>query len=222
MIRGGWAGSFAEMETIVSTLNTPLSRYAELRRELRALVEDWIASGPNMIILSQRLDPKLRKRIFARTASQPAPMPGPNIQVTWLARPKGYNENRQKDRAIACFMELIRNPYAQRLGGPCKRCGAYYLKKTRAQKTFCSRNCSSSFTAISSTKNARAAERQRKLKTVRSALKHLPKFPRPGRDWKRWIAEKAKVSLHWLTRAINQGEIDVPKDLVGFSRRNVN
>jgi hypothetical protein len=45
-----------------------------------------------------------------------------------------------------------------------------------------------------------------KLQRVRLWYGQLDKKP-AGEDWKRWIAKKAKVSVAWITRAINKGDL---------------
>ncbi len=129
--------------------------------------------------------------------------------LLWLPNPPVSNPFSWKDQALAHFMDLIINPQWHRLGGPCERCGKYYVKKTARQKAYCSRRCGSANTAMASTRRKREKERADKMRHAQAAT---DKWARVGsrQPWKLWVSMKTKITIKWLTRAANRGELRHP------------
>jgi hypothetical protein len=79
---------------------------------------------------------------------------------------------------------------------------------------FCSAACRTAVSAAKSVGQRREGEKEAKLSTVRSALREWVLTDQKI-DPKRWIADKAGVTLNWLTRAAHWGEVKVPKSPEG-------
>jgi hypothetical protein len=112
---------------------------------------------------------------------------------------------------FACyeFVHLVMNPLCERFAGPCRRCGAFFLKHTR-QKHYCSRKCTQTAAAYAGTKRRR--EQEQELKVSR-ALQAKLAWERKGRkgDWRSWVIKsEPDITKTWLTRAIKRETITPP------------
>jgi len=175
-----------ELGRIVSALNTPSDPAKERLMKalgldtpstagvapLRLYVEAWVQSGPNSRIFAKR-HPKLwayftepwqtleEKPFLLASECDMA-----EIERTWATAPSSEQE------ALKYFVSLITNPLWERLGGPCKRCGKYFVRHThtaRVPKVYCSRSCGTKSTAVVATKKAREVEHSQKLRRATEA-----------------------------------------------------
>lgn len=186
---------------------------AEKQQELRRLIAEWNKSGPNLLKLFKE-NPDLQKSCTQGTTNLIPDRDGV-AQLAWLPLRSGRQASPQKDAALTLFAEFLVNPLSLKLGGPCARCGLFYLKNTPRQKTYCSRRCGTGNTAMSATKRKRQAEAAVKVLRAQLALERMQlKKPIP-RNWKVRIAAKADVTEKWLTRALNQGKLSLPPGLWG-------
>ena len=113
------------------------------------------------------------------------------------------------DEALFYFVPLVMRSDPHHLGGPCPRCGRFFLK-TRRTRLYCSHNCASVHTAGLATKRNREAEHQRKLQL---AVQETEEWEKSGRrrPWQAFVIAKApELSIRWLTRAVNKGELTPP------------
>jgi hypothetical protein len=101
------------------------------------------------------------------------------------------------------------NPDWELLGGPCVRCGDYYLKRARRRTKYCSRKCSSKETAISSTRSWRADQQERKISRAQECIDEWCNVKR-REAWKTWVSRKTGFTDRWLTRAEHNGKINPP------------
>jgi hypothetical protein len=110
-----------------------------------------------------------------------------------------------------CFTTLVRSPLRERVG-KCERCERYFLSnRSYTKKRFCSRSCSSPATATKATQVRRSREREEKLLNVRRVIDNLKLRANDSPDrLERRIAAQAMVTVKWLTRAVNRGEIALP------------
>jgi hypothetical protein len=175
--------------------------------ELRRLVKNWMKSGPNLRRMF-KLEPELAIRTKeGRTTFWPTATGRGHLE--WIAQPSGPEASTPKDGALIDFMTLITNPEWELLGGPCARCGDYYLKKTRRHSKHCSRTCSSTQTAISSTKRGRAKKQEKKIRLAQESIDQWQLKPR--QTWKKWVSQKTGITDRWLTRAEHNKKIKPPK-----------
>jgi hypothetical protein len=179
----------------------------ELCAEFRRLVAAWQESGPNLANMLEK-DKVLADRVrHGRTLL--VPTRSGRGYLLWLPNPPGFNAREWKDHALTHFMDLIVNPQWHKLGGPCHRCGKYYIKKTARQKAYCSRRCGSVATALATTRRKRREERAHKLRKAEEAIGRLATV-RIRLPWKKWVSAETKITEKWLTRAVNLGDLGEP------------
>lgn len=179
----------------------------DLCSELRKLVETWQKSGPN---LAKMLNDD--KVLAARAKHGRTLLVATNTgkgHLHWLPNPKCFDPSSWKDQALAHFMDLIVNPQWHKLGGPCHRCGRFYVKKTSRQKAYCSRRCGLATTAVARTRKRREEEWALKLRLAQAAASDWP-TARTGDSWKEWVSARTKITVKWLTRAVNRGDLKAP------------
>lgn len=186
--------------------------HEEVRRQLRELVEKWKTSGPNLRKLfteNPRIEEETRQGLVLLHPTSTG-----RAYLQWMPTPTGPNATLARDVALEHFMLLITNPDWELLGGPCRRCDRYYLKRRRGrQKGYCSKECRSAATA-SLSQQKRRDQQQDEMRAW--AEKYLEAWLRTDRkqNWKEWVAGKAKVkhgiTKNWLTHAINEGKLSEP------------
>jgi hypothetical protein len=111
--------------------------------------------------------------------------------------------------AMGMFYLFLLNPYNEKLGGPCKQCGKYYVKHTKRQIAYCSKRCGLKHTSRAFFKKQRQQDRQEKVEKVkRSAAKWAAMKTDQG--WKEWVSSNTRVSKNFLTRLVKSGEVDEP------------
>jgi hypothetical protein len=196
--------ALAAQPNLERPIRLPLSKK---QRELRRLVEAWQASGPNLQKLFTQY-PELERRtkfgetIFLATKSGRG-------YLEWAPSPVGANRSSARRVVLEDFMTLIANPRWELLGGPCARCGDYFVKHTKRQKVYCSRNCGSAATAVPAMKRKRQEEQARR---IRSAQESIAEFSKSKRrlGWKEWVSNETGFTIRWITRAVNRGAIRPP------------
>jgi hypothetical protein len=92
--------------------------------ELRHLVALWDAANRNLLTLFRRF-PELG-RACSHGTTWLIPNRDGAAQLAWTPALKGHISTPQKAEALKFFIELLVNPLAKELGGPCKRCGLYF------------------------------------------------------------------------------------------------
>jgi hypothetical protein len=180
-----------------------------LSQELRKLVSAWQRSGPNlsaMIAEDKSLGVRVRRgSTFLVTTENGYGYLG------W--EPVGFGNAVGWDGiALRYFLCLVTQPeWCWRLGGPCDRCGRYYVKRRTSQKKYCEQRCGSAATATAATKARRLGMHGEKLRRARVLARRWSRS-RTRLDWKEWISRtERRLSLQFLTRALNKGELREPK-----------
>jgi len=205
-LRSALLGQPEDVESACYLLNSDQPK--GLCDEFRRLVTLWQKSGPN---LSKMLnaDPQLRMRtLHGRTHLIPSS--AGRGYLMWLPQPRGLDSASDDALALAHFMDLVVNPNWNKLGGPCARCGKYFIKKTLKQKTYCSRRCGSIQTALKHTHIAREIQHKNKLEEAKRAV-HKWQHSRSPIEWRQWVADQTGLTKKWLTRALNGGELEAPR-----------
>jgi hypothetical protein len=204
-LRSVLIGQPEDLQSICYLLNSQEPQ--ELCSELRSLVKVWHKSGPNLAKMLKD-DGVLDARVkHGRTILVPTRTGKGHL--LWLPAPRDVNPLSWKDQALSHFMDLIVNPQWHKLGGPCERCGKYYVKKTARQKVYCSRRCGSANTAMASTRRKREEQRADKMRRAQAAADNWAKV-RTRQPWKWWVSVQTKITVKWLTRAVNRGDLRVP------------
>ncbi len=179
-------------------------------RSLRDLLKEWKESGPNMEIMKAN-NPDLWHKI-ERVTVEIKPTTSGAVQIKHVGVPAEEKGLSREERLIlGFFLMLILNPLYDRLGGPCVRCGKFYIKKTKRQKVYCSKQCGLLKTSIDCNRRSRLARHHRKVLLAQSLM---AKWQKSGtrRDWKHWVSSKSKhtITANWLTRALNKGQLSEP------------
>jgi predicted lipoprotein with Yx(FWY)xxD motif len=88
----------------------------------------------------------------------------------------------------------------------------FYIKNTKRQKTYCSRQCGTANTALTATQKRRQLEYSRKLMIAQRAIEQWSKKGSPRTSWKKWVTARTKneITQQWLTRAVNSGKLAAP------------
>src|SRR4051812_12851403 len=98
--------------------------FSPIQEELRRLVSEWNKSGPNLQKLFS-CSPELEGwAMEGRMCLWPTRDGRGHLH--WHPARTGAPES-PKNVALELFMGLIANPLWESLGGPCARCGIYYL-----------------------------------------------------------------------------------------------
>jgi hypothetical protein len=112
--------------------------------------------------------------------------------------------------ALGNFIDFLLNPFNEKLGGPCKRCGKYYVKRTKRQAVYCSKRCGRRQTALSASRKRRKQEHLDRLKLAKQMVLGWVKTNK-SQSWKEWIhSREPTISKNWLTRAVRKGELVEP------------
>jgi hypothetical protein len=198
--------SRSDLEYIRDVLNSEASKGAT---ELRRLIERWFASGPNLQKMLHS-DSVLWKGVQHSWESLYIPTRTERARIALF--PAGPGADKQSAEAVAhtIFAALTLNPRCDLLAGPCVRCHSYYIKKTRHQKVYCSQRCGSAATALPAVRKKRAAEHARKVKEVQAVVSGLRPTSR-NLGWKERVCERTGVTVKWLSRAANKGELSLPR-----------
>jgi hypothetical protein len=131
--------------------------------------------------------------------------------LEWAPNPVGTNRSSARREVPEDFTTLIANPRWELLGGPCARCGDYFLKHTKRQKVYCSRNCSSAATAAPAMKRMRQVEQSRKTRSAQQCILEWGKTKR-RLEWKEWVSNETGFTICWIIRALNREALCPPKE----------
>ncbi len=176
--------------------------FSEQQLELRRLVFEWQASGPNLRSFFAQ-NPALKDwSMQGRMTLWPSD--SGRGHLGWSS---DTETRSQKEEALNQFMELISNPRWVLLGGPCRECGIFYIKNTKRQKAYCSRACGSKSTAKTTQRAKRKLESTRKIAIAQKEIDRIG----AGGDWKQVVASRTGYELRWITRSVNNKSLRVPK-----------
>jgi hypothetical protein len=179
---------------------------------LRLLVSDWRDSGPNLAAMMKER-PDLWKKLSHSVAAV--------LETTanGTARLLLVSNLKREDPDIGVYYQfdrLILNPECEKLCGPCKRCGAFYIKKRASQIAYCSRRCGNAATAVARTRARLANVHQDKLTRAKRAQAEWERRWNKGRitePWKEYVSRaQPDITPKFLTRAVNRGEIESPTE----------
>jgi hypothetical protein len=182
--------------------------YRMVQMKLRQFVQAWLNSGPNVNRLFDA-DPMLDQ---AARNFQPhfIPTKGGTAKLAYLKAPEYLSGVAPLEIALGLFLPFLLNPFNEKLGGPCKNCDGYYLRETdRKKSVYCSERCGHCLTSSLANKTRRDREHQRRL---RLAEQWTQKWlnTKTADPWKKWVSGRSSIKKHWLTRAVNKGQLVEP------------
>jgi hypothetical protein len=175
--------------------------------EIRRLIEVWEAADRNIGKLFKQNPDIQRYCTYGKTILIPARNGA--AQLAWLPDLLGKNLLPHQTDALNLFVWLLLNPLAKYLGGPCKRCGAYFARSDPRQKTYCKRQCGAATTASARTKERRENEYQDKIARAELAIKKWEQKRRKG-DWKKWVRNETGFDLRFITQAVTRKKLISP------------
>jgi hypothetical protein len=182
--------------------------FRDIQKELRRLVEAWWRSGPNVNKLfnaESMLNHKAQefRPHFIPTNSGIA-------RLAYLTAAEYLPHVRPVETAIQLFLLFLLNPYNEKLGGPCKNCGRYYLKRSKRKKSvYCTEACGHRETARMANEKRRMREHSQRLDLVRRlSIEWAGK--KTTATWKDWVARQPGITRNWVTRAERRGELSEP------------
>jgi hypothetical protein len=182
--------------------------YQPIQAEMRRLVQAWRRSGPNVIKLLDA-QPEVNQAI---QKSSPVFLPtnGSVGQLAYLTATEFSLTDKPLEIALGHFIQFLLNPYNEKLGGPCKQCGNYYVKKSERKKAvYCSVRCGHRFTSRLANKERRDREHEKQFKLAKKSIARW-RNAKTSKPWKEWVSIETNISKQWLTRAVEKREISEP------------
>ena len=201
------------IESLVRLLNKGPSEgfSAEAHANLSSLIREWQNSGnlfkmklppgcPNLLEIQKHcrvvLGPIGGRRAYYTIAYSPG--------RAWTAW----------DLACSYFIRVITDPECERFGGPCPRCGEYFLRKTAKPSIYCSDRHARQATAIKRTieiRKERHADKLERAKKAQAEWMIQVKRARTTKPWKEWVVSRhPDMTIKFLTRAVTNGELASP------------
>lgn len=196
------------------------------RAELKVVVDMWLAAGGDHrswaeSMLRAKL-PVQQYRDYKSTTSADGVQ-----QIFPMA----------EGAAKGLMVHFLHHPESWRLGGPCPRCGKYYLRKKRNPQDYCSKECRMVKTVTEPALEAREKIRKRKLELLEEgkaerqrtktrepwdvyAVRYADAIWRRESASKRWqatirksgIKESGSITKKFLTRYLNENRIQPPTE----------
>jgi hypothetical protein len=194
--------------------------YQVFQNTLRRLVESWLEARRDFPAWVER-NPELNKAVNGalyrmrevvvpfrgRASLWRVRLPLPEAregEKTWLVRHEAVHD------ACATFLDLV-TASNQEDFKRCERCARYFAD--RPNKVYCSMRCGSTLRAKLAMAQRRRQEREAKLREVKRACREWRRRHRllSREGPRRWIAERAGVTLSWLSR--HRKELKLPKEI---------
>ena len=180
----------------------------ETRTELQRLVSSWIGCDRNFALLLKS-EPHLRE-ICAGGRAMLLPDREGHVQFAFIPRLLD-DIGPARNAALHLFTNLLVNPLAEKLSGPCEHCRLFFISKRDGGRVYCSRKCSSAATSKKTRDERRSRERFEKLGVAQLSVNRSMK--RGSKDWKEDVSSETRISKKWLTQAANAGELhSLPSD----------
>ncbi len=196
---------------VVSALNGVHPEFEEdEREELEGLVRLWLECRFDFNKVRQRIGAlKLRSLpVHGTFHVQAAEEDGRPVLIPFPAAGSTH--------AQGMFLQLILHPNPEQLGGPCARCGKYFLRTSRHRRPFCSRECLAHSTAAKATQKAREKKRNDRLAWAAQAIAEWQRAKR-RESWKTWTVRhfikvhRDHITEKSLSRWVNDGKLKAPK-----------
>jgi len=201
-----------DLEFICAVLNK--TEEAEgTSHKLAQLVTEWQKSGPNlakMMPANLQLWRTLANSCHATWTITETGGAYVNLEHGSAPPKSGHSRTSAEEKeakAVMLFYLLTLGPW-EKLGGPCPRCGKYFIKKRTNHNIYCGRRCGSLASAKVSTRKKLDEDLAGKVLRARTAIQEWDALKRhPAIDWKQWVHKrKPDITPKWLTRAVNDYE----------------
>ena len=167
--------------------------YRPIQKELRSLAQAWFKSGRSVAKLLDA-NPALNQAI-QRYPPQFIPTKTGPARLAFLTAPEYPAHAKPLEIAFELFRDFLLNPDNDRLGGPCKRCGNYYVRKSRRKMiVYCSRRCAHLFTSRLANKIRRDRKHKAQLQARRGVLRRYGERRKRRRRGKTGSSSKCQIS----------------------------
>jgi hypothetical protein len=224
--------SVAMIKPIMQTINSKVSEpeaddesfssimnFLSEQRALQIYVDSWLEAGSNFNTWRKKyseLANRVKQYVGGYENYLEAGNDGRAILVNRITSKSIAGLNSAADvYAISSFLKIIRSPLFNTIG-KCERCSTYFLNTSgHINKKYCSRSCATRNTALKSVRARRQEEQEEKIKKVRAAIQEFKQRKPKNSHWKLWVAERAGVTIKWITQAFNRGDLRDAKSLVG-------
>jgi hypothetical protein len=181
---------------------------ALVNAELHRLVHAWFKSGPNTRKLFATNPSLVLKARSFRT--ELIPTNTGCVQLIYGDTAENMGPREPVDIAQSAFLRFLLNPYNKMLAGPCANCGGFFMKTTRRKKAvYCSAECGRRVTSRLANELRRRRDYEKQLSKAQHWVERWQSTT-ASKPWKDWVASYARISKHWLTRAVRTGQLAEP------------
>ena len=108
------------------------------------------------------------------------------------------------------FLNFLIDSSCDRLGGPCARCGVYYVKRSVRERVYCSKLCGARETSRLRNEKSRHLLHKKRLARANHYISKWLADNNHKLDCKAWVHKAARLSKHWLTSAEKSGALAFP------------
>lgn len=207
--------------------------YETFRRLIKNLVESWLQAKGDFSVWRRQTPQLLRTLEWALSIRAERLLSGTSSKIAvacevvprCIKRLPAGRAGKAQARFDACllFKDLVSSPLPQILPhilGRCgrERCHRYFLNLTRRKRRYCLRACALAESAHRAQKTKHAREEREKLTRAHSLIREFTRARSDG-DWKTWVVTQnlkraftteVQLTKNWLTRMINQGQLEAP------------
>jgi hypothetical protein len=188
-----------------------------LRQNLRSWVDRWIGGGPKPFAKFLEVHADVNREmnhVFNELRSRSGSSGDLEVFSRLLLTPAEYQIRfefedpvlQARSEAVQLFINLTRSRIAV---GKCAlpRCGRYFLNIGGQRRKEC---CKRQHTGAWIVERRRQKTYEDALARATRSIKQWQRARR-SRDWKSWVAKKAKVTKNFLTARVSKGDLKPPK-----------
>lgn len=173
------------------------------RQELRELVTAWVECGGDWQVFLSGM-PASTRRAFARGTYY---LPEDSQELVLVPMPSPHPDATP---AQHIFLQFVLHHESWRLGGPCPKCGRFYLRKKAHEQVYCSTRCNVRDKAQAAMQKKRHAAHAAELQKVQKAIMLWQEKKKQG-DWRAWVDLQTGISPRKLAVWVGKGWIEAPR-----------
>jgi hypothetical protein len=188
------------LAAFVDELNSRTPNF-ELKTHIGGYIQDWVDLGRSTNHLFAKhpdlMQVSIHTYVVGRDSAQAEAVFTPNTE-------SGDPALQAKCR----FLNFLLNERNEYLGGPCRECSRYFVRKTKRRRSiYCGQKCGRKASSREAARKRRESGRDKLLKTLKAEI-DTAKFTS---DWKQRIVRKdPDITLNFITRALNSGKVRAP------------
>jgi hypothetical protein len=135
--------------------------------------------------------------------------PSATFGLQRLPRGKDQPVMRARSEALTLFIRLVQHPERTRIGR-CLRCHRYFYGRPGQKCCPRPRRCGSHLAAITATKTRWRENRKDLIALAQQAIAQWEEGGK-RKPWKLWVAKRVGKTEKWVTHAVNQGNLVLPR-----------